>query len=261
MKEPRAICADPAGNVYVADTGNQRILKFNSYGEVIAQIGGFGWGKERFDGPVSVWAQNGLDVLVADMNNQRVVRCDKDLHYLSELEPDDSWTDDLRFGFPLDACLSLQSELFCLDGENRRILKLDAMGRPQVVFGGFDAGDGQLGKPSRICITRSNRLLVADEESPAIKTFDMHGNFLFSFGSGSLEKPSGLCEVDADWLLVADVTLKRIVVFRAFLPTDRPLFAGPVFSEPIDAAFWRNTVFILDKERASIDLFEWTFRP
>jgi DNA-binding beta-propeller fold protein YncE len=261
MKEPNAVSVDPSGNVYVADTGNQRILKFNPLGLITAQIGGFGRGTDQFDGPVSVWAQNGLDVLVADMNNQRVVRCDRGLHFISSLEQGDSWPDAFRFGFPLDAALGMQSELYCLDGENRRVVKLDVMGNPQIAFGGFDAGEGRLDKPSRFFITRDNRILVSDEGSGTVKTFDMHGNFLFSFGSGLFEKPMGLCEPDDGWLLVADAAQRRVFTFKTYRPFDGTVFDGPPFAEPVDAASWKNRVFVLDKKRACLDLFEWTYRP
>jgi tripartite motif-containing protein 71 len=261
MKEPRSVSADPSGNVYVADTGNQRILKFDPSGRIAAEIGGFGWGAEQFDGPVSVWAQNGLDVLVADMNNQRVVRCDRGLHYISQLTAGDSWPDVFQFGFPLDAGLGMQSELYCLDGENRRVLKLDAMGNPQLVFGGFDAGEGRLDKPSRFCIMRDNRILVADEGSGTVKAFDMHGNFLFSFGSGLFEKPMGLCEPETDWLLVADSMQKMVFAFRSFRRFDGVVSDGPGFGEPVDISSWKNRVFVLDRRRACLDLFDWKFAP
>jgi tripartite motif-containing protein 71 len=259
MERPNAVSADPAGNVYVADTGNQRVLRFDPSGRITAEIGGFGWGTDQFDGPVSVSAQNGLDVYVADMNNQRVVRCDRNLHFISELKPADSWPDRFRFGFPLDAALGMQSELYCLDGENRRVLKLDAQGDPQIDFGGFDSGEGRLDRPTRFFVGRNNRMFVSDGGAGDVKVFDMHGNFLFLFGSGVLEEPAGLCEPEADWLLAADSALRQVAAFRAFRHFDGPVTDGPPFAEPADLTPWKNRVFVLDRRRACLDLFEWTF--
>jgi len=259
MKDPQSICADPSGFVYVADTGNHRILKWNPNGSVVAEIGGFGWGTEQFNGPVSVWAKNGLDVLVADMNNQRIVRFDRDLHYISELHSSETWPEELRFGFPLDAALGAQSELFCLDGDNRRVLKVDVFGNPQVSFGDFDEGEGRLGKPSKFCILQNSRILISDDESSSIKVFDALGNYLYSFGTGVLKQPSGMTDPARGWLLVADRSEKQILVFRDFQQFEgRYSLPGGAWGEPVDIASWKNRIYVLDKKRAAIDLFEWT---
>ena len=51
---PMGIATDPMGHLYIADTGNQRIQKFDLRGRFITQIGGFGWQAEQFDNPVSI---------------------------------------------------------------------------------------------------------------------------------------------------------------------------------------------------------------
>jgi len=40
---PGGITADAKGNIYVADTGNNRLQKFDSTGKLLAITGGFGW--------------------------------------------------------------------------------------------------------------------------------------------------------------------------------------------------------------------------
>lgn len=258
MKEPQAICADPAGFLYVADTGNQRILKWNPSGSVVAEIGGFGWGTEQLDDPVSVWAKNGLDVLVADMNNQRIVRYDRDLHFISELRSSETWSEQLQFGFPLDAGLGAQSELFCLDGDNRRILKMDVFGNPQIRFGDFDEGEGRLEKPRRFCIVRNSRVLISDEGSASVKVFDVLGNYLFSFGSGLLKKPAGMVDTDPERIVIADRLARQIFVFRNSLFEGCYSSGGEPWTEPVDVASWKNRVFVLDAGRGAIDILEWT---
>ena len=48
------VATDSSGNVYVVDTGNGRILKFNSTGSFITKWGTFGFGDGLFNGPVRV---------------------------------------------------------------------------------------------------------------------------------------------------------------------------------------------------------------
>ena len=98
MMESQAISVDLNGNIYVADTGNNRILKFGPNGKFIKSAGGFGWENQQFDMPIDICATSALDVFVADYNNQRIERYDKDLNYISSLYSDDSKPEYLQFG-------------------------------------------------------------------------------------------------------------------------------------------------------------------
>ena len=46
MSRPHAISSDGMGNLYVADTGNNRIQKFDQQVRFLSMIGGFGWANE-----------------------------------------------------------------------------------------------------------------------------------------------------------------------------------------------------------------------
>jgi len=63
---------DSSGNVYVADTGNHRIQKFNASGEFLAKWGSEGTGDGQFDCPYGVAVDSNGNVYVADMGNDRI---------------------------------------------------------------------------------------------------------------------------------------------------------------------------------------------
>ena len=83
LSSPEGISVNSSGDIYVADTGNNRIIKLNIKGELLKSEGGLGWGENQFDSPVDVWAKSNLDLLVADRNNRRIVRYDKNLNYIN----------------------------------------------------------------------------------------------------------------------------------------------------------------------------------
>ena len=259
FRDPSGFSVDPSGYLYVADTDNHRIQKLDSLGRFIAEIGGFGWAKEQFDCPVAVSARNGLDVLVADNNNQRIERYDKDLHYLSSFVSQEEWPEHLRFGFPMDVDLSSQGELFCLDGENHRVLKLDVLGNPLLSFGDFDSGEGRLVRPQRLLVTGAGRIYVSDEEQHRIVVFDIHGNYLHHLGEDILDRPSGMAWLFPSTLIVVDGGKRKIILFHSSGAVTGSIDAGTekeeVLVEPVDVAVWKERIYVLDKKGNCIHVY------
>jgi hypothetical protein len=198
---------------------------------------------------------------VADYTNQRIERYDKELNYISSFMSSDEEVEHLQFGFPLSVGLSLQGELFCLDDENHRVLKLDVLGQPQLSFGDYDAGQGRLIQPQRMVVTGHDRVFVSDLAARRVIVFDIHGNFIVAIGEGQLREPRGMAWMPRGVLFVADTGLQRLMAFE----TNGNLvccFGGEVspeatFLEPVDVACWKNRIYVLDKKQHEIKVFLW----
>ena len=72
LRSPWGITVDGAGDVYVTDTGNHRIEKFDKEGNFITQWGGFGNGKGQFNFPYGIAVDAKGSVFVVDSGNTRV---------------------------------------------------------------------------------------------------------------------------------------------------------------------------------------------
>ncbi len=194
LASPLGMSVDLEDNIYIADTGNHRVVKCNLQGKLLREVGGFGFGEQQFDRPVDVWAGNGLDVFVADYNNQRLQRYDKDLNFISSYASNETGDESLRFGYPAALGLSPQGELFVADHEFNRVLRFDAFGDPKASFGDFNWGEGGLARPAKIFISRRNEVWVSDSSRAAIMVYDAFGNFLRRVGAGTLAAPCGMAE-------------------------------------------------------------------
>ena len=80
LNGPEGVCVDASGNIYIADTTNQRIRKFTVNGNIdtVAGTGTDGYNNEgwatskRVNYPQGVWADASGNIYVADTNNHRI---------------------------------------------------------------------------------------------------------------------------------------------------------------------------------------------
>ena len=170
-----------AGFLFITDSGNDKLYKYDTLGTYVTETGGYGWKEAAFDNPVDVFATP-LNIYVADKNNHRIERFDKDLNYISQLYTRESDNPDQQFGYPLGCATSTQGDLFILDSENKRILKFDLFGNFIQNFGGIDAGNFILSNPTHLAISASEKTFVTDGKD--IIVFDNYGNGLSRLETG-----------------------------------------------------------------------------
>lgn len=86
FNQPWGIGLGPDGSVYVADTWNHRIQKFNAEGQFLTMWGFFGQGEspQAFWGPRDVAVNAQGQVFVTDTGNKRVVVFDSEGNYLAQ---------------------------------------------------------------------------------------------------------------------------------------------------------------------------------
>ncbi len=162
-----------SGIIYVTDSGNNQITSLDTMGNILRTNGGYGWSEATFDEPSDIFA-NPLSVFVADKNNHRIQRFDRELNFVSSLSTRQRENFEARFGYPTGCVVSNQGDLYILDSENQRIIKFDLFGNFIQNFGGFDAGDFQLIKPKSLAVSSDNLIYVCHE--PGILIFDSFGN-------------------------------------------------------------------------------------
>jgi predicted membrane-bound mannosyltransferase/DNA-binding beta-propeller fold protein YncE len=175
---PRGIVGDEKGDIFVADTGNKRIVEFDSQGNSITQFGSAGLDPGQLDEPVGITLDAAGRVYVADTWNQRVQVFTPDStgkNYTSTLTFDiNGW-----FGQSLDnkpfIAVDQAGNIYVTDPEGYRVLEFTPDGK--IIRGWGDTGDptDTLGLPSGIAIDAQGHVWVSDAGNNRIMRFTMPG--------------------------------------------------------------------------------------
>ncbi len=75
---PSSLTLDPDGNVFVSDTGNSRVMKFNSHGEFVQQFGQVGTGLGQFVRPKGVAVDHSGRMYAVDVAFENVQIFDRE---------------------------------------------------------------------------------------------------------------------------------------------------------------------------------------
>lgn len=245
FRGPRGIAVGPDGSIYVADSLNHRIQKFDASGRFLAQVGGQGTGPGQFQEPWGVAVGPDGSVYVADTWNHRVQKFDPNLRFISAwgsfaTAGPDPQAEAGRFYGPRDIAVDGSGRVFVADTGNKRVQVFSPEGQFLLAFGGPGTGPGQLNEPVGLKFDRTGRLWVADTWNRRVQVFDADLRPVAQIpvsgwaGTGVQNKPYLAVGPDGS-VWATDPEAGR--VFR--LGADGRLaetFAGP-FSLPVGLAF------------------------
>jgi len=205
---------DVAGNIYVVDRTSNMLVKLSPAGDSLRAVSGFGDGELQFDGPVALCARRGNDIYVADYNNHRIQRFNRTLDYITTIATRDDPDERKRFGYPRDVAITRQGDLLIVDGENRRIIKINSFGMVERAFGDMNAGEGRLMDPSKIEVDEDDNIYVLDGRR--VLQFDPFGSYVRDIASFFGEQHEIVSiSVDRDTLVVGGKTDLVMVALKS----------------------------------------------
>ena len=233
---------DLQGNFYIADYDNNTITKLDSVGKVINSIGGFGWNTSAFDQPSSIFTTT-LSIYVADKNNKRVQRFDKDLNFLSQYSGNNN--SEIEFAYPTCLAISNIGDLYILDSDNYRILKFSLNGNFLFEIGAQDAGVFALTDPKNFTLDNNGNIFVLDEEQ--IKVFDQYGNGKLKYKIKSM--PSKIYGFDKHLYFIEKNKLTYLHLAERKMNDQFFEFNELQDEEIIDIKIIKNNLFILSSTK------------
>ncbi len=257
---PTGIALDLFGNLFIADTGNDRVVKCDPEGRFLGETGGFGWEPGEFNRPTYIATDNGLNVYVVDAQNRRIQRLDRNLNFLSVIEIKGE-EELFGFGLPEGIALTSSGEILISDIEADHIIKLNNFFEYERTFGGFGNIQGGLRDPRGIFFAQDGDLYVADSGNDRVAVFDVFGNFLKSFGEKTLKNPSAVAVGQDQMVYVANTGKNSLTIFDrdGNLILEYPGSPSETFdlSRPTDLKLGgEDELFVVDSGKGRILVFQ-----
>ncbi len=202
-------------HVYVADSGNDRVERFDLEGGEAMSWGSYGSGPGQFSYPRGV-AANESEVIVSDDDNHRIETFSPEGAF--EAQAGSAGDGPGQFGFPYGVSLDAAGDVYVADDSNHRIVKLT----PQLTFagawGGLGSKPGELEFPRAVASDPAGDTYVTDTANERVEVYNPNGEYLRTIGApargpGQLTAPRGLAVDPTGRLLVSDTVDDRIEAF------------------------------------------------
>jgi DNA-binding beta-propeller fold protein YncE len=175
---PRGIAVDSAGNVYVADTGNKRIVMTDDTGEFIYQWGESGSEPGSFNEPTSLAIDEADNLIyVADTWNGRVQAFERDAQGQAAPFPVATWPVDGWMSNTYDdpaLAVGPEGRVYVSAPAREQVAALSSSsGRPVLRWGGEGESLSALNSPSGIAFDAEGRVYVVDRALGRVLRFDV----------------------------------------------------------------------------------------
>jgi len=118
---------DKFNNIYLANSSNHTIQKFDSAGKFITKWGSTGSGDAQFNGTLDIATDVFSDVYVADSGNNRIQKFDSAGKFITKWGSTGSG--DAQFNGTLDIATDPTSNVYIFDGHSKSIQKFDSAGK------------------------------------------------------------------------------------------------------------------------------------
>jgi sugar lactone lactonase YvrE len=184
INSPQGVAVDGAGNVFIADTNNNRVRKVTPAG-VITTVAGGGAGGLGDDGPATSASLNSPtdvavdslgNLLIADSGNNRirkvttdgVIRTVAGSSIFGGFSGDGGLAVLAQLYSPSGVSVDPKGNFYIADGGNARVRRVSALGVISTVAGGGTGGDGgpatsaRLFGPTRVSVDQNGNLFIAD---------------------------------------------------------------------------------------------------
>lgn len=210
--DPSALAFGPDGHLYIVDSGNRRIVVYDTTGdrtrEILLPDSCKPYG-------IAFW----MDFFyVSDRRNNTILLFNENRNLISSLGQTGSREGE--FFQPKGLAVDSKGRLYVADSGNNRIQVFSPEGIFLKSWGGYGDGDGEFDNPVGICIGPEGQILVTDSGNDRFEEFSADGLFN-SYGGGQgtepgqFLNPTGITLDGKGTLYIVDTDNHRVQVFNA----------------------------------------------
>lgn len=177
------VAVDPAGNLYAADGGNNRVGKFSPDGTFLTQIGGPGDGDGQLAFPYGVAVDPTGSFLYVTENgtHNRVSEFTTSGTFVR------SWggtgTADGQFEVPSGVAVAPSGDVYVADNGNDRVQEFTGTGNFVRKWGTHGSGDGQYDGPDGVAVDSAGNVWVTEDQNHRIQETSAGGGFIRTVSS------------------------------------------------------------------------------
>ena len=192
FNSPSGLAVDSKDYIYVADSKNNRIQKFDPEGNYLSEFTGEENTCGSLSSPAGIKINNNGDIYIVDRGNTRIVVLNASMEYKSIVESPGQLSDPKDLAFDGNGCI------YVTDLKQNSIIVFQETGEYRGRFGGTGTQKGRLNRPTGIAIDRFGRLFICESANHRVSVFNTSSEFLECFSAGlSMVNPCALT-VDAD---------------------------------------------------------------
>jgi len=214
---PAGLALDGQGFLYVTDSANSCVVKFDSNGKQAAKWVNKGVRGSDLNGPTGIAVDRNGDVYVADTANNRIVK------YSAAGAVKKTWgkqgSGPGEFVFPTGVAVTPKNEIIVAD-KGGRVQKFTREGDHISEFGKSGSGEGELNRPLGLCTDADGYVYVADTGNHRVLKFSLDGKIVAKVGGGAgasgapLSGPVGVAVTGKGFVFVAEKDIHQIQEFR-----------------------------------------------
>ncbi|MGC2374141.1 MAG: SMP-30/gluconolactonase/LRE family protein [Solirubrobacteraceae bacterium] len=215
FNDPWDATTDSSGNVWVADTWNNRVQEFSSTGTFIRQFGSVGTGNGQFKNPYGIAVDTEKHVWVSDTSNFRIEEFSAEGTFIRAFGTEGSGNGQLKYP---EGIAVREGNVWVVDKNNDRLEEFTSTGTFEKTVGTYGTGNGQLYNPGGIAIDSKGNMWVADAWKYRIEEFSSAGAYVRAVGSngtasGQFKEPKRLAIGAENDVWVSDTGNNRVQVF------------------------------------------------
>ncbi len=205
----RAAAVSPLGHVYVADTGNERVLAFTPTGQGLLSFGTPGITPGQLIAPLGVAADRAGNAFVVETYGSRspIYQFGASLRYRGEWQRGGGAIIGSHWFGPTAAAVAPDGSLWVTDPRNGIVRHLSSAGGYLGALSGLSTPEGVALSPSGSVVYVTD----TDTDTGAVMRFSSSGHPLGRLGSVALRMPVAVAVAPDGSLYVADASLRRVL--------------------------------------------------